>query len=197
MRLLVCGGAGFIGSTFIRRQLATRPDVQIVNLDKLTYAGQPRQPARRRRRPAATSSCRPTSATGRPSCGAADGVDAIVNFAAETHVDRSIAEPEAFLHTDILGTHTLLEVAREIGVARLLQVSTDEVYGSIAEGSFTEESPDRTLQPLLRVEGGRRPAGPRLPPHLWAPSPHHPGLEHLRPLPVSGEAHTPLRDERP
>ncbi len=77
-----------------------------------------------------------------------------MNFAAETHVDRSIAEPEAFLHTDILGTHTLLEVVRELGIARFLQVSTDEVYGSIEEGSFTEEHPLDPSSPYSASKAG-------------------------------------------
>jgi len=137
MRLLVCGGAGFIGSDFVRRMLPKHEDWEIVCFDKLTYAGNP-------------DNLKPVENDARYSFvrgdigdrgaveAAADGVDAIVNFAAETHVDRSIAEPEAFLHTDILGTHTLLEVVRERGIGKMVQVSTDEVYGSIDEGSFCE-----------------------------------------------------------
>ncbi|MDP2182321.1 MAG: dTDP-glucose 4,6-dehydratase [Actinomycetota bacterium] len=146
MRLLVSGGAGFIGSNFVRRMLATRDDLEIVCFDKLTYAGNldnlksaeddPRYSFVR------GDIC--DRAAVDAAIDGAGGVDAIVNFAAETHVDRSIAEPEAFLHTDILGTHTLLEVVRERGIGRMVQVSTDEVYGSIDEGSFTET--DR-LQP--------------------------------------------------
>jgi dTDP-glucose 4,6-dehydratase len=85
---------------------------------------------------------------------AARGVDAIVNFAAETHVDRSIAEPGAFLTTDILGTHTLLEVVREHGIAKMLQVSTDEVYGSIDEGSFCETDRIRPTSPYSASKAG-------------------------------------------
>jgi dTDP-glucose 4,6-dehydratase len=160
MRILVCGGAGFIGSNFIRRLLA--PDgaagadpgvagaaggaliardsgpVEIVNLDKLTYAGNPDNlrtvESHPRYRFVHGDICdREAVRT------AAQGVDAIVNFAAETHVDRSIVDPEAFLRTDILGTHTLLEAVRELGIARMVQVSTDEVYGSVATGSCTED----------------------------------------------------------
>jgi dTDP-glucose 4,6-dehydratase len=153
VKLLVCGGAGFIGSAFVRRLLAEREDLDIVVLDKLTYAGN-------------LDNLKPV--TGDPRyrfvCGdirdrlvveeAIDGADAVVNFAAETHVDRSIAEPEAFLYTDILGTHTLLEAARTSGVSRLLQVSTDEVYGSVAEGSSTEEDPLRPSSPYSASKAG-------------------------------------------
>ena len=137
MRVLVCGGAGFIGSNFTRRSLARHEDWEIVCLDALTYAGnldnlKPVADAPRftfvhgdiRDRDAVEDAVR--------------GADAIVNFAAETHVDRSIAEPEAFLTTDILGTHTLLEAVRAHGIARMVQVSTDEVYGSIDAGSYCE-----------------------------------------------------------
>jgi len=153
VKLLVCGGAGFIGSAFIRRMLARREDVQIVNLDKLTYAGnldnlRAVEGDRRYRFVRADIADREAVAA------AAEGADAIVNFAAETHVDRSIAEPEAFLHTDILGTHTLLEVARERGIGRMLQVSTDEVYGSIEAGSFTEEHPICPSSPYSASKAG-------------------------------------------
>ena len=79
-----------------------------------------------------------------------------MNFAAETHVDRSISDPQDFIRTDVLGTHTLLEAARELGVGRYLQISTDEVYGSIEQGSFTEASPLCPSQPLLGQQGRRR-----------------------------------------
>lgn len=137
MKILVCGGAGFIGSTFIRRVLAADPGNEVVNLDKLTYAGNldnlREVEGDRRYRFVHADICDKTAVTL-----AAKGVDAIVNFAAETHVDRSIADPEAFIRTDVLGTHTLLEVMRERDIARMVQVSTDEVYGSIEKGSSTE-----------------------------------------------------------
>jgi dTDP-glucose 4,6-dehydratase len=138
MRLLVCGGAGFIGSNFVRGRLRGAED-SIVVLDKLTYAG--------RRENLQDLEAEPRFAflhgaiEDAPAVAAAiEGADAVVNFAAETHVDRSITEPDAFVRTHALGTFVLLEAARERGV-RFLQVSTDEVYGSIAEGSFTESSP--------------------------------------------------------
>ena len=137
MRLLVCGGAGFIGSDFVRRMLAKHPDWEIVCFDKLTYAGNPDNLA------SVADDARYSFVKGdirdaETVAAAAKGADAIVNFAAETHVDRSIDEPTSFLVTDILGTHALLEVVREMGIAKMVQVSTDEVYGSIAEGSFCE-----------------------------------------------------------
>jgi dTDP-glucose 4,6-dehydratase len=153
MKILVCGGAGFIGSTFVRRLLAKDPAVELVNLDKLTYAGN-------------LDNLRTVEADPRYSfvqadicdrtavMDAAHGVDAIVNFAAETHVDRSIAEPEAFLQTDILGTHTLLEAVRELGIPRMVQVSTDEVYGSIDEGAFSETHPLNPSSPYSASKAG-------------------------------------------
>ncbi len=137
MRLFVSGGAGFIGSNFVRRMLAKHIDIEIVCFDKLTYAGNLNNLESVEGDPRYTfvrgDICDVDAVRS-----AAEGVDAIVNFAAETHVDRSIAEPEAFLYTDIIGTHTLLEAVREQGIARMVQVSTDEVYGSIDEGSFVE-----------------------------------------------------------
>jgi dTDP-glucose 4,6-dehydratase len=133
MRLLVTGAAGFIGSTFARLYGGEH---ELVVLDKLTYAG------RRENLPADVRLVE----------GAIedrelvfelvdDGFDAIVNFAAESHVDRSIADQEAFARTHVIGTSVLLDAAREKNVGRYLQVSTDEVYGSIESGSFTETSP--------------------------------------------------------
>ena len=151
-RLLVTGGAGFIGSCFVRNRLARRDGTTIVVLDKLTYAGNranlapveadPEQAARLRfvvgdiADPAVVA---PLVAE----------VDAIVNFAAESHVDRSILDPEAFLRTDVMGVHVLLEACRveqqratggeRAAAPRFLQVSTDEVYGSVESGASTED----------------------------------------------------------
>jgi dTDP-glucose 4,6-dehydratase len=140
MRLLVTGGCGFIGSNFIRVVLREHAEVEILNLDKLTYAGNP-------------ANLRDVEKDPRYSflkgdiCDHRDlekafgwKPDAVVNFAAETHVDRSIVRPEDFIHTDVLGTFRILERIRETDI-RLVHISTDEVYGSIEEGSFTEESP--------------------------------------------------------
>ena len=127
---------------------------------------------------------------------AARGVDAIVNFAAETHVDRSIADPEAFLRTDILGTHTLLEVVRERGIGRLVQVSTDEVYGSIDEGSFCETDRISPSSPYSASKAGGDLQVLAYHTTYGTPGADHPRLEHLRALPVSREAHPALRHQR-
>jgi dTDP-glucose 4,6-dehydratase len=147
MRLLVCGGAGFIGSNFVRVRLRDHGD-DIIVLDKLTYAG-------RRENLDGLDIEFVHGAIEDPGtvAGAIDGADAVVNFAAETHVDRSIAEPDAFVRTHALGTYTLLEAARERSV-RYLQVSTDEVYGSIDEGSFTESSPLAPSSPYSATKAG-------------------------------------------
>ena len=137
MRLLVCGGAGFIGSNFVRARLRGGED-SIVVLDKLTYAGR-RENLQDLETEPRFSFVHGAIEDAAAVAAALDGVEAVVNFAAETHVDRSITEPDAFVRTHAVGTFVLLEAARERGV-RYLQVSTDEVYGSIEEGSFTESS---------------------------------------------------------
>ncbi len=143
MKILVTGGAGFIGSNFIRLLLDKHPDHEIVNFDKLTYAGNLDNlkgiEADPRYQFVHADIC-DAEAVG----AAMAGIDAIVNFAAESHVDRSIGGPADFIQTDIYGTYVLLEAARRHNVGRYIQISTDEVYGSIRDGSFTET--DR-LQP--------------------------------------------------
>lgn len=137
--VLVTGGAGFIGSNFIRRFLGTHPDWCVVNFDKLTYAGNPanlrdlkKNPAYRFIRgdindaPAVQKAC--------------EGAEGVIHFAAETHVDRSIEDDRSFLTTNILGTRNLLEAARRFKIQRFLHISTDEVYGSIEKGAATEDS---------------------------------------------------------
>ncbi len=154
MRWLVTGGLGFIGSTFVRLLLRERPEVEVVNLDAMTYAGNPANLADvahdPRYRFVKGSIGDPTAVD----AAIADGVDAIVNFAAETHVDRSILEPEAFLRTDILGTHTLLEAVRARGIRRFLQVSTDEVYGDVPSGASREGDPLRPRSPYSASKAG-------------------------------------------
>jgi dTDP-glucose 4,6-dehydratase len=132
MKLLVTGAAGFIGSTYVRIAGAEH---EIVVLDKLTYAG------RRENLPAGTALIEGAIEDPTVVREAMEGVDAVVNFAAESHVDRSIDDQQAFARTHVIGTGTLLDAARELGIGRYVQVSTDEVYGSIASGSFTETSP--------------------------------------------------------
>jgi dTDP-glucose 4,6-dehydratase len=136
---VVTGGAGFIGSNFVRYMLTTHDDIEIVNLDKLTYAGNLESLRDVEDDPRYTfvrGDICDASVVG----AALRGADAVVNFAAETHVDRSISGPQDFIRTDVLGTHTLLEAVRELEVPRYLQISTDEVYGSTETGAFTEES---------------------------------------------------------
>jgi dTDP-glucose 4,6-dehydratase len=157
MRLLVCGGAGFIGSTFVRQRLREHGD-EVTVLDKLTYAGREENfhdirddPAFRFLRGAIED---PAAVAGAIESAAPE---AIVNFAAETHVDRSIADPDAFVRTHALGTHVLLEAARTLqgtSELRYVQVSTDEVYGSIDEGTFTEESPLAPSSPYSATKAG-------------------------------------------
>jgi dTDP-glucose 4,6-dehydratase len=138
--LLITGGAGFIGSNFIRMMLEQYPDYRLVNLDKLTYAGN-------------LDNLRDVDQDPRYTFVHGDigdatlveetirkhNIDTIVNFAAETHVDRSIQEPGSFIMTDVYGTYVLLEATRKLGLERMLQVSTDEIYGSVTQGSSTEQ----------------------------------------------------------
>jgi dTDP-glucose 4,6-dehydratase len=132
MKTLVTGGAGFIGSTYVRLLADAH---ELVVLDKLTYAG------RRENVPDGVELVVGAIEDGDLVRQVAAGMDAVVNFAAESHVDRSIADQDVFASTHVIGTGVLLDAVRELGVPRYLQVSTDEVYGSIAEGSFTETSP--------------------------------------------------------
>ena len=161
MRLLVCGGAGFIGSNFVRERVRDHGDAVVV-LDKLTYAGREENFHDVQELPGFTFvhgaiEDAHVVVHAIEGCGAVaealDGVDAVVNFAAETHVDRSIAEPDAFVRTHALGTFVLLEAVRA-RTLRFLQVSTDEVYGSIAEGSFTEASPLQPSSPYSATKAG-------------------------------------------
>jgi dTDP-glucose 4,6-dehydratase len=139
-RLLVTGGAGFIGSAFTMRMLARQPDVSVVVLDKLTYAGN-RENLRDVEDDSRFTFVEGDIADADLVDRLARDVDAIVNFAAESHVDRSIEEPDAFIRTDVYGTFVLLEAARRHRHLRYLQVSTDEVYGDVQAGSSRETDP--------------------------------------------------------
>lgn len=141
-RILVTGGCGFIGSSFVRFQLQSYPSVEVWNLDSLTYAANPDNLADVATDPRyhfvhgdiADRPCVERCLHG--------GIDAIVNFAAESHVDRSIQDSSPFIRTNVVGTQVLLDVAKSARVKRFLQVSTDEVYGSLgATGAFTESTP--------------------------------------------------------
>src|SRR5207342_2259395 len=147
MRVLVTGGAGFIGSHFVRRLAAAGTDVVV--LDKLTYAGNPANLEGVEHEFFHGDIADPEAVAR-----AAAGCEAIVNFAAETHVDRSILGPQEFVHTDVLGTMTLLEWARAHG-ARFVQVSTDEVYGDLeAGGRAVEDDPLRPSSPYSAAKAG-------------------------------------------
>jgi dTDP-glucose 4,6-dehydratase len=157
--MLVTGGAGFIGSCFVRTALASDPGLELVNVDLLTYAGNP-----------ANLSGVEESAGGRYRFVHADIADrgamerlfgdgkpwdCVVNLAAESHVDRSIESGESFVQTNVVGTSVLLDCVRRYGVGRFLQVSTDEVYGSLgAEGFFTEQSPLKPSSPYSASKAG-------------------------------------------
>jgi len=155
MNILVTGGAGFAGSNFIRHILKKYPNYTIINLDKLTYAGnlnnlkdiegnsnykfikgdiaEPRTVAK---------ICRNNR------------IDAIINYAAETHVDRSILDPEAFIKTDVFGTYYLLEAVKEFGIKKFVQISTDEVFGTLSKGKFLEDSPFLPNSPYSASKAG-------------------------------------------
>lgn len=151
-RIMVTGGAGFIGSAFVRWQLANHPEVHIVNVDKLTYAGNLENVA-------GVDESRHTFIQGDIADKAAmmkamEGCDAVVNFAAETHVDRSILGAAEFLRTNVDGVWNLAECAKELGTKRVVFVSTDEVYGSIPEGSFKESDPVTPRNPYSAAKAG-------------------------------------------
>ena len=152
--ILVTGGAGFIGSNFVRYLLGKYDDIEIVNLDKLTYAGN-------------LENLRDVEGDSRYSfvkgdiCDAAlvrrtlAGADAVVNFAAETHVDRSISGPEDFIRTDVYGTFVLLEAAREAAALhRFVQISTDEVYGTVPTGASRETDELKPRNPYAASKAG-------------------------------------------
>jgi dTDP-glucose 4,6-dehydratase len=157
--LLVTGGAGFIGSNFARHMLRSHPDYRIVVYDKLTYAGNPDN---------LKDLAADQATKERYACVLGDicdaalvqqtirqhAIDAIVNFAAETHVDRSILEPDAFIKTDVYGTYVLLEAARQLKLERYHQVGTDEVYGAVLQGSSVETDPLAPRSPYSASKAG-------------------------------------------
>jgi dTDP-glucose 4,6-dehydratase len=142
MKVLVTGGCGFIGSNFIRHLLRRSDDYHVVNLDAVTYAGNPANLLDLWENPRYTFVQGDICDLPLVERVMSSEVDAIVHMAAESHVDRSILDPASFVRTNVLGTQTLLEAACKASVARFLHVSTDEVYGSLdAVGRFTEQSP--------------------------------------------------------
>ena len=152
-KIVVTGGAGFIGSNFVRMLLRRRSAVKVVVLDKLTYSGNLDNFAGldkdRRFKFVKGDICNAKLLTE-----ILPGTDIIYNFAAETHVDRSILEAGSFVRTDVVGTYTLLQKALEYGVPRFVQVSTDEVYGSILKGSFRETDPIKPNSPYSASKAG-------------------------------------------
>ena len=152
---VVTGGAGFIGSNFVRLALAARADLKIIDLDLLTYAGnlENLDGVPQDRHTFIRADITDPEAMDRA---VPEGADALINFAAETHVDRSILGPLAFVRTNVLGTQVLLDVARAKGVKRFVQVSTDEVYGSLGpnEPPFTEDRPPAPSSPYAASKAG-------------------------------------------
>ncbi|MBI4556691.1 MAG: dTDP-glucose 4,6-dehydratase, partial [Candidatus Hydrogenedentes bacterium] len=144
-RILVTGGAGFIGSNFVRCQLEHYPDVHIVNFDKLTYAGN--LDNLKGIDESRHTFIRGDIADAAMVRDAMQGCDAVVNFAAETHVDRSILGASEFIDTDIQGVYNIVEAAKVSGTKRVLLISTDEVYGSVLDGSSVETDPVRPRNP--------------------------------------------------
>lgn len=136
MKTLITGGAGFIGCNFVRHMLKEHPEDQIVVLDKLTYAGRLENLEEVKDKITFVKGdiCDKEAVKK-----AMDGCETVVNFAAESHVDRSITSPEDFVNTDVIGVFTLLEEARRRDLKRFVQISTDEVYGSTVSGSFSEK----------------------------------------------------------
>ncbi len=154
-KVFVAGGLGFMGSDFIRYLFEIDPTIEVLNFDKMTYAGNPANVA---------------SVAGKARYRFVKGditdknlvrrlvksfkPDLITNYAAETHVDRSILDPSVFIKTDVEGTQVLLEAVREFGTAKYIQISTDEVYGSIERGTFTEDSPLKPNSPYAASKAG-------------------------------------------
>ena len=152
--ILVTGGAGFIGSNFIRYWLRAHPEDRVVNLDKLTYAGNPdnlreveKDPRYRFLKGDIADPRAVAEAFG-------EKPDVVVNFAAETHVDRSLMNPDDFIRTDVYGTYVLLEAVRRQGAGVFVQISTDEVYGSVAEGFSVETDPLLPRNPYSASKAG-------------------------------------------
>ncbi|MBP7992278.1 MAG: dTDP-glucose 4,6-dehydratase [Candidatus Magasanikbacteria bacterium] len=155
MRLLVCGGAGFMGSHFIKYILTKYPEYRVVNFDVLTYAGNLNNLKEVAENPRYTFVKGDiTDAIAVQKVVEEHAIEVIVNYAAETHVDRSIMDPEAFLRTGIFGTRNLLEVTKNKNLQKMIQISTDEVFGSIEQGEFTEESPFAPNSPYAASKAG-------------------------------------------
>ncbi|EHS55292.1 dTDP-glucose 4,6-dehydratase [Paenibacillus kribbensis] len=155
MKLLVTGGAGFIGSNFVLYMLKQHPEYEIVNIDALTYAGNLENLKSIENHPNHTFVKADITDAQAIDQLMQQGIDVVVNFAAESHVDRSILEPEVFVKTNVFGTQVLLDAAKKYNVTKFVQVSTDEVYGSLGEtGLFTEETPLQPNSPYSASKAG-------------------------------------------
>lgn len=155
MKLLVTGGAGFIGSNFVLYMLKQHPGYQIINVDALTYAGNLENLKSMESNPNHTFVKADITDVQKMNELIGQDVDAVVNFAAESHVDRSILEPDVFVKTNVLGTQVLLDAAKKHNVTKFVQVSTDEVYGSLGEtGLFTEDTPLQPNSPYSASKAG-------------------------------------------
>jgi len=153
MKILITGGLGFIGSNFIRYFLKKYPDYEITNLDKITYCANPanlKDIEKNKKYKFVKGDICDANVVNE----LAKNNGAIIHFAAETHVDRSIIESGSFVRTDVLGTHTLLEAAKKYKIKKFLQISSDEVYGSIEKGSFDENSPLQPNSPYSASKAG-------------------------------------------
>ena len=190
MKIIVTGGAGFIGGNFIHHMVNKYPEYQIVNLDLLTYAGN-------------LETLKPVE--NKPNYKFVKGdiadrkfvfdlfekekPDIVVNFAAESHVDRSVVDLESFVRTNVMGTTTLLDACRTYGIKRYHQVSTDEVYGDLPldrpDLFFTEET---HIQPVFFLQGKCRPLCSRLPQNIRTSGDDLPLLQQLWSVPLPGEA---------
>ncbi len=153
-KLLVTGGLGFIGSNFVRYMLNKYPDYELVNLDKVTYAGIPENLADVEADPRYRFVKGDITDEQTVNRIFEAGVDAVINFAAETHVDRSISNPSQFVITDVYGTYVLLEAARKFGVKRFIQISTDEVYGEAIDSPCLETGPLMPKSPYAASKAG-------------------------------------------
>lgn len=155
MKLLITGGAGFIGSNFVLYMLQQHPEYEIVNVDALTYAGNLENLKAIEQNPKHTFVKADICDAAKMDELIGQGVDIVVNFAAESHVDRSILEPDVFVKTNVLGTQVLLDAAKKHNVTKFVQVSTDEVYGTLGEtGLFTEQTPLTPNSPYSASKAG-------------------------------------------
>ncbi len=153
MKFLITGGAGFMGSNFIRYLINNYPEFEVVNFDKLTYAGNLENLRDLEQNPRYQFIKGDIANEAAIDAIMGQEIDTVINFAAETHVDRSISGPKSFIVTDVLGTYTLLEAVKKYGIKKYIQISTDEVFGSTNE-EFSEDSPFEPNSPYSASKAG-------------------------------------------